>query len=53
MQTQGDGTSHPIFRVDGNTRSIEPMSINETSETTSDEDVSISANINKFLTKFV
>ena len=53
MQIQGDGTRHPIFRVDGNTRSVEPMSINETSETTSDEDVSISANINKFLTKFV
>lgn len=43
MQIQGDGTSHPIFRVDGNTRSVEPMSINETSETTSDEDVSIFA----------
>lgn len=53
MQIQGDGTSHPIFRVGGNTRSVEPMSINETSETASDGDVSIFASIKKFLTKFV
>lgn len=53
MQIQGDETSHPIFRVGGNTRSVEPMSINETSETASDEDVSIFASIKKFLTKFV
>lgn len=53
MQIQGDGTSHPIFRVGGATRSVEPMSINETSETASDEDVSIFASIKKFLTKFV
>lgn len=53
MQIQGDGTSHPIFRVGGNTISVEPMSINETSETASDEDVSIFASIKKFLTKFV
>lgn len=53
MQIQGDGTSHPIFRVGGNTRSVEPMSINETSETASDEDVSIFASIKKFLIKFV
>lgn len=53
MQIQGDGTSHPIFRVGDNTRSVEPMSINETSETVSDEDVSIFASIKKFLTKFV
>lgn len=53
MQIQGDGTSHPIFRVGCNTRSVEPMSINETSETASDEDVSIFASIKKFLTKFV
>lgn len=53
MQIQGDGTSHPIFRVGGNTRSVEPMSINETSETASDKDVSIFASIKKFLTKFV
>lgn len=53
MQIQGDGTSHPIFRVGDNTRSVELMSINETSETASDEDVSIFASIKKFLTKFV
>lgn len=53
MQIEGNGTSHPIFRVGGNTRSVEPMSINETSETASDEDVSIFASIKKFLTKFV
>lgn len=53
MQIQGDGKSHPVFRVGGNTRSVEPMSINEISETTSDEDVSIFASIKKFLTKFV
>lgn len=53
MQIQGDGTSHPIFRVGGNTRNVEHMSINETSETASDEDVSIFASIKKFLTKFV
>lgn len=53
MQIQGDGTSHPIFRVGDNTRSVEPIPINETSETASDEDVSIFASIKKFLTKFV
>lgn len=53
MQIQGDGTNHPIFRVGGATRSVEPMSINETSETASDKDVSIFAIIKKFLTKFV
>lgn len=53
MQIQGDGTNHPIFRVGGTTRSVEPMSINETSKTASDEDVSIFASIKKFLTKFV
>lgn len=53
MQIQGDGTNHPIFRVGGAARSVEPMSINETSEIASDEDVSIFASIKKFLTKFV
>lgn len=53
MQIQGDGTNHRIFRVGGATISVEPMSINETSETASDEDVSIFASIKKFLTKFV
>lgn len=53
MQIEGDGKSHPIFRVGGNTRSIEPMSINETSETASDEDVSIFARLKQLLSKFV
>lgn len=53
MQIEGDGKSHPIFRVGNTTRSIEHISINETSETASDEDVSIFASIKKFLTKFV
>lgn len=53
MQIQGDGTNHPIFRVGGATRSVESMSINETSETASDKNVSIFASIKKFLTKFV
>lgn len=53
MQIQGDGTNHPIFRVGSATRNVEPMSINETSETASDKDVSIFASIKKFLTKFV
>lgn len=37
----------------GGMGNVEPMSINETSETASDEDVSIFASIKKFLTKFV
>lgn len=53
MQIQGDGTSHPIFRVGGNTRSVEPMSINETSETASDEDSSIFASLKQLLFKFI
>lgn len=53
MQIQGDGTNHPIFRVGDATRSVEPMSINETSKTASDEDVSIFASIKKFIAKFV
>lgn len=53
MQIEGDGKSHPIFRVGDNTRSVEPIFINETSETASDGDVSIFASIKKFLTKFV
>lgn len=53
MQIQGDGTSHPIFRVGGNTRSVEPMSVNQNSDITSDKDSSIFASIKKFLTKFV
>ena len=53
MQIQGDGTNHPIFRVGGNTRSVEPMSINKTSETASDEDVSIFASLKQLLFKFI
>lgn len=53
MQIEGDGKSHPIFRVGNTTRSIEPTSVNETSETASDEGVSIFASTKKFLTKFV
>lgn len=53
MQIEGDGKNHPIFRVGNTTRSIEPTSVNETSETASDKDVSIFASIKKFLTKFV
>lgn len=53
MQIEGDGKSHPIFRVGNTTRSIEPTSVNQNSETASDEDVNIFASIKKFLTKFV
>lgn len=53
MQIQGDGTNHPIFRVGGATRSVEPMSINETSETASDEDSSIFASLKQLLFKFI
>lgn len=53
MQIQGDGTNHPIFRVGGNTRSVEPMSINKTSETASDEDSSIFASLKQLLFKFI
>lgn len=53
MQIEGDGKSHPIFRVGNTTSSIEPTSVNQNSETASDEDVSIFASIKKFLTKFV
>ena len=53
MQIQGDGTSHPIFRVGNTTRSIEPTSVNQNSDITSDKDSSIFASIKKFLTKFV
>lgn len=53
MQIQGDGTSHPIFRVGGNTRSIEPMSINQNSDITSDKDSSIFASLKQLLFKFI
>lgn len=53
MQIQGDGTNHPIFRVGGNTRSVEPMSINKTSDITSDKDSSIFASLKQLLFKFI
>lgn len=49
-----DATSKSVsVRQSGGPGSVEPMSINETSETASDEDVSIFASIKKFLIKFV
>lgn len=53
MQIQGDGTNHPIFRVGGNTRSVEPMSINQNSDITSDKDSSIFASLKQLLFKFI
>ena len=53
MQIQGDGTSHPIFRVGGNTRSVEPTSINQNSDITSDKDSSIFASLKQLLFKFI
>lgn len=45
MQIQGDGKSHPIFRVGNTTRSIEPTSVNQNSDITSDKDSSIFASL--------
>lgn len=53
MQIEGDGKSHPIFRVGSATKNVEPMSVNQSSDITSDKDRSIFASIKKFLTKFV
>ena len=53
MQIQGDGTSHPIFRVGGNTRSVEPMSVNQNSDITSDKDSSIFASLKQLLFKLI
>lgn len=53
MQIQGDGTSHPIFRVGDNTRSIEPTSVNQNSDITSDKDSSIFASLKQLLFKFI
>lgn len=53
MQIQGDGTNHPIFRVGGNTRSIEPTSVNQNSDITSDKDSSIFASLKQLLFKFI
>ena len=53
MQIEGDGKSHPIFRVGGNTRSVEPMSVNQNSDITSDKDSSIFASLKQLLFKFI
>lgn len=45
MQIEGDGKSHPIFRVGDTTRSIEPTSVNQNSDITSDKDSSIFASL--------
>lgn len=45
MQIEGDGKSHPIFRVGNTTRSIEPTSVNQNSDITSDKDSSIFASL--------
>lgn len=53
MQIEGDGKSHPIFRVGNTTRSIEPTSINQNSDITSDKDSSIFASLKQLLFKFI
>lgn len=53
MQIQGDGTNHPIFRVGGATRSVEPISVNQNSDITSDKDSSIFASLKQLLFKFI
>ena len=53
MQIEGDGKSHPIFRVGNTTRSIEPMSVNQNSNITSDKDSSIFASLKQLLFKFI
>lgn len=53
MQIEGDGKSHPIFRVGNITRSIEPTSVNQSSNITSDKDSSIFASLKQLLFKFI
>ena len=53
MQIEGDGKSHPIFRVGNTTRSIEPTSVNQNSYITSDKDSSIFASLKQLLFKFI
>lgn len=53
MQIEGDGKSHPIFRVGNTTRSIEPTSINQNSDITSDKDSNIFASLKQLLFKFI
>ena len=53
MQIEGDGKSHPIFRVGNTTRSIEPTSVNQNSDITSDKDSSIFASLKQLLFEFI
>lgn len=53
MQIEGDGKNHPIFRVGNTTRSIEPTSVNQNSDITSDKDSSIFASLKQLLFKFI
>lgn len=53
MQIEGDGKNHPIFRVGNTTRSIEPTSVNQNSDITSDKDSSIFASFKRLLFKFI
>lgn len=53
MQIEGDGKSHPIFKVGNTTRSIEPTSVNQNSDITSDKDSSIFASLKQLLFKFI
>ena len=53
MQIEGDGKSHPIFRVGNITRSIEPTSVNQNSDITSDKDNSIFASLKQLLFRFI
>lgn len=53
MQIEGDGKSHPIFRVGNTTRNIEPTSVNQNSDITSDKDSSIFASLKQLLFKFI
>lgn len=53
MQIEGDGKSHPIFRVGDTTKSIEPTSVNQNSDITSDKDSSIFASLKQLLFKFI
>jgi hypothetical protein len=53
MQIEGDGKSHPIFRVGNTTRSIEPTSVNQNYDITSDKDSSIFASLKQLLFKFI
>lgn len=53
MQIQGDGKSHPIFRVGNTTKSIESTPVNQNSDIASDKDSSIFASLKQLLFKFI